>query len=63
MQTYNKLQFFVEDQIYWAPADTASDLYQQLASKKYREIPRDQIKWVNIARTIICASSLFKMCL
>ncbi len=42
-QTYNTLNFFVEDQIYWAPADTATDLYQQLASKKYREIPRTEI--------------------
>ena len=42
-QAYNKLDFFVEDQIYWAPASTTSDLYSQLASKKYREIPRNQI--------------------
>ena len=44
MQVYNKLNFFVKDQIYWAPASTASDLYSQLALKKYREIPRNQIK-------------------
>ena len=43
--TYNKLKFFVEDQIYWAPATTTSDLYSQLASKKYREIPRNQIMY------------------
>jgi hypothetical protein len=44
---YNKLKFFVEDQIYWAPASTTSDLYSQLASKKYREIPRNQIMLVS----------------
>lgn len=42
-ETYNRLHFFVEDQIYWAPATTTSDLYAQLASKKYREIHRNQI--------------------
>ena len=46
-QVYSKTQFFVEDDIYWAPASTTSDLYSQLASKKYREISRDQIKWVH----------------
>ena len=40
---YNKLKFFVEDQTYWAPASSASGLYAQLAAKKYREIPRQQI--------------------
>ena len=40
---YHKLKFFVEDQTYWAPASTTSGLYAQLADKKYREIPRDQI--------------------
>ncbi len=42
---YNRLRFFVEDQIYWAPASNTSDLYAQLASKKYREIHRNQIRW------------------
>ena len=41
---YNRLQFFVEDQTYWAPANTTSKLYEQLATKKYREIPRYQIR-------------------
>ena len=44
MQVYSRLKFFVEDQIYWAPASTTSDLYSQLALKKYREIPMKQIK-------------------
>ena len=44
VQDYNKLRFFEEEKIYWAPASTKSDLYMQLASKKYREIPRNQIK-------------------
>ncbi len=42
---YNRLQFFVQDQVYWAPATTASGLYTQLASKKYREINRNQIRY------------------
>ena len=45
---YNKLKFFIEDQIYWAPASTTSDLYSQLASKKYREIPRSQIMYDDV---------------
>ena len=44
-QIYNKLEFFVEDAIYWAPASTTAHLYSQLASKKYREIPRDQLRY------------------
>jgi hypothetical protein len=44
IQKYNKLEFFVEDDIYWAPASTASHLYSQLASKKYREIPINQLR-------------------
>ena len=44
IQGYNKLEFFVEDDIYWAPASTTAHLYSQLASKKYREIPRDQLR-------------------
>ena len=48
IQGYNKLEFFVEDDIYWAPASTTSHLYSQLASKKYREIPRDQLRLTKI---------------
>ena len=44
VQVYDKPKFFINEKIYWQPADTTSDLYSQLASKKYREIPRDQIK-------------------
>ena len=44
IQKYNKLEFFVEDDIYWAPASTAAHLYSQLASKKYREIPINQLR-------------------
>ena len=39
------MEFFVEDSVYWTPASTTSDLYSQLASKKYREIPRCQMKY------------------
>ena len=44
LQKYNKLEFFVEDDIYWAPASTTANLYSQLASKKYREIPINQLR-------------------
>ena len=40
---YNKLTFFEEQSQFWAPASTASGLYEQLATNKYREIPRDKI--------------------
>ena len=43
MQAYSKLLFFVQDQTYWIPASTTSELYTQLASRRYREIPRNQI--------------------
>ena len=40
---YSEQKFFVEQQTYWSPASTTSDLYAQLAAKKYREIARQQI--------------------
>ena len=43
-QGYDKLKFFQEMDIYWAPATTTSGLYTQLAEYKYREIPRHQIR-------------------
>ena len=51
---YNKLKFFTEDTTYWAPASTTSGLYSQLAAKKYREIPRNQIQYVphNLGRKL-----------
>ena len=45
IQSYDNMDFFVEDPVYWNPASTMSALYSQLASKKYREIPRDQIMY------------------
>ena len=36
--------YFSEENIYWAPASNITDLYEQLAHHKYREIPRHQIK-------------------
>ena len=45
-QGYDKLRFFEESNIFWAPASTASDLYQQLAANKYREIPQHEIQLV-----------------
>ena len=41
---YDKLKFFQETDIYWAPATTTSGLYTQLSEYKYREIPRHQIR-------------------
>ena len=49
----------MEEQIYWAPASTTSDLYSQLASKKYREIPRDQIKYVIHIFVLILMLAIF----
>ena len=46
-QGYDKLRFFVESNIFWAPAATTSDLYQQLAANKYREIPQHEIQLVH----------------
>ena len=41
---YNNLQFFERDKTFWAPASTTSGLYEQLCTKRYREISRDQIR-------------------
>jgi len=38
------MKFFEEDEVYWTPAITTSALYSQLAIKKYREIPRNQVR-------------------
>lgn len=38
------VSFFEECERYWRPASTKEDLYQQLAQRKYREIPRHQIQ-------------------
>ena len=38
------LSFFEECDLYWRPASTREEIYQQLAQKKYREIPRHQIQ-------------------
>ena len=36
--------FFEETDTYWAPSSIVNELYEQLATRKYREIPRDQIQ-------------------
>ena len=41
------MKFLVEDHIYWAPASTTSDLYSQLATKKYWERPREQLRYTS----------------
>ena len=48
-------EYFAEEDIYWAPASTIPALYEQLAHHKYREIPRNQIRY----RTQIVFSKLF----
>ncbi len=40
----NNWTFFEEIDKYWKPATNAATLYQQLASRKYREIIRKQVK-------------------
>ena len=36
--------YSVDDALYWAPEHDIKKIYQQLASKKYKEIPREQIQ-------------------
>ena len=38
---------FEEDDTYWEPASDANELYKQLSAKKYREIVRQQIQYVD----------------
>ena len=40
------VQFFKESSEYWRPQKTANAIYGQLASKRFREIPRQRIQWV-----------------
>ncbi len=40
----NNWTFFEEKDKYWKPATNTATLYQQLASRKYREIIRKQIQ-------------------
>ena len=40
---YDRLKYFQESAVYWAPATTTSGLYTQLYENKYRELPRNQI--------------------
>ena len=49
----DKTRFFVEDPIYWEPGTDTDDIYQQLSDKRYREIPRKQIKYINTISIII----------
>ena len=36
--------FFEESDTYWKPATDCSEIYQQMARNKYREIPRHLIQ-------------------
>ena len=48
LQRFNQApEFFSEsDRDYWEPASDTKGLYEQLSSKKYREILRNQIQYV-----------------
>ena len=37
-------EFFREDETYWRPSNVESELYEQLSTRKYREILRHQIE-------------------
>ena len=41
---YDKLKFFEETNTFWPPAANTSELYEQLAAKKYREIPKSELQ-------------------
>ena len=41
-------KFFEECETYWAPSSQANELYEQLATRKYREILREQIQYEEI---------------
>ena len=36
--------FFKEAEVFWQPDSDIKNIYEQLASKRYREIPRHQIR-------------------
>ena len=40
--------FFQDDKTYWSPASNTRGLYKQLSSKKYREIVKQDIRYVAI---------------
>jgi aminoglycoside N3'-acetyltransferase len=48
LQQFNQVpNFFAEsDGDYWEPASDTRGLYEQLSNKKYREILRNQIRYV-----------------
>ena len=56
---YSQLNFFDEKQTYWTPASTIADLYSQLASKKYREISREQIQLADSYAAIIILCNIY----
>ena len=50
LQQFNKApEFFENCNNYWKPASDTEGLYQQLSSKKYREILRQQIQYAQFA--------------
>ena len=57
---YSQLNFLDEKQTYWTPASTIADLYSQLASKKYREISREQIQLADSYTAIILCITVTK---
>lgn len=44
MMQYGSLNDMTEEQMYWNPENSTIGIYEQLAQKRYREIPRQAIK-------------------
>ena len=63
MQQFNKgPEFFENTDNYWKPASDTEGLYQQLSSKKYREILRQQIQYAYKLCACTCACVCARMC-
>lgn len=43
-ESKGKKEFFKETQEYWKPSYTKQAIYQQLANKRFREVPRHKIR-------------------
>ncbi len=54
-------KFFEECETYWAPSSQANELYEQLATRKYREILREQIQCEEIIIACIDNNKASKM--
>lgn len=41
-------RFFVEEPIYWDPENSTKTIYEQIAQRRYREIPRQAIRFMQV---------------